>query len=546
MRVSPVIFLLIAASAVCGPARAQQVLDRLQAPERSQAEAQVPERPPPRVDVQLETAATPSEGREILVGAITLSGLQALQPADFAGVIEPRLGQVLDDDALRALTGAITQQAQARGFAFATAVIEPQTLANGVLTVTVNEGRIDEVRVEGADLASVHAALAPLVTGAPARLADVERRLLIAEDIDGVDVRSSRYVREGDRGVLVVEVAKDPFSATVTLSNQGTRPVGPEQVRIDAEVNGLLASDDSLTLSYTGTPLQPGELNYGFARYEKRVSATGTEIALSGSLSRSRPGAYLESLSLRSRSWHVAASVLQPLLRRRNASLWFQGEAGLRGLLQWRNGTLVRRDRLAVVRGTVYGYTKLAGGWLRAGATLSQGLGLLDATEPGDPLASRADADGTFTTLYGWTEWTGPLGDDFSLRLVAQGQLASGPLLVIEEIGLGGTGFLRAYDWSERTGDEGVMGSAELRYDWADPFGAIPGAQAYVFVDGGSVGNIDGGFGGGSLASVGGGVRADFGAQVRGDVGIAVPLSGPRYDTRDESPTVNVSVAKSF
>lgn len=548
MRVSTAFTtLLIAAAAPCGPASAQQALDRVQGAERPHEETPRPEHSSaPRVDIQAGVDPTSASGREILVGAIALSGLQALEPADFAEVIEPRLGQVLDDAALRALTGAIAQQAQSHGFAFATALIEPQRLSSGILTVHVDEGRIDEIRIEGAEHPSVRAALAPLASGAPARLAEVERRLLLAEDIDGVHIRNSRYVREGDRGILLVEVVSDPFTARAVVSNQGTRPVGPVQLRIDADVNGLLAADDSLSLSYTATPLQPRELHYGYGRYAKRVSASGTEIGLSGSISQARPGAYLRDLRLRSRSWYVAANLLQPLLRTRAASLWFEGELGLRRLTQWQDDLLVRRDRLAVARAGLYGYARLGGGWLRAGGTMSQGLGILGATKSGDPLASRTDADGIFTSLYAWTEWTGALGHDFGLRLAAQGQLASEPVLVTEEAGLGGTGFLRGYDWSERSGDRGIMGSAELRYDWKNPFDLIPNAQVYGFIDGGVVDNLENGFGSGSLASLGGGLRADLGAQVRADLGVAVPLTGTRYDTGDETPKVNVSVAKAF
>src|SRR5690606_3193758 len=242
----------------------------------------------------------------------------------------------------------------------------------------------------------------------------------------------------------------------------------------------------------------------------------------------------------------VGANMLQPLLRRRSTSLWVEGELGLRGLLQWQDDALVRRDRLALARGALYGYTKLAGGWLRAGATAAPGLGILGPTAPGDPLASRAAADGTFTSLHAWSEWTGALGHNFSLRLAAQGQLASEPLLVTEEAGLGGAGFLRAYDWSERSGDRAIMGSVELRYDWNNALELIPNAQVYGFLDGGSVGNLDAGFGSGTLASAGGGVRADLGAEFSADLGLAVPLSGPRYDTGDETPRINMSVAKSF
>ena len=529
------------------PAAAQRALDRIQPSVRPPEETQAaPPASQPQVDVRIEQEETPSGGPAVMVGAIVLNGLEALEPADFADVISSRLGQTIDEAGLRALAAAVAQEAHVRGFAFATARIAPQRVSNGVLAIEVDEGRIDEVRLEGADEPAVRAALAPLVNGAPVSLGEVERRLLIAGDIDGITIRNSRYLREEERGILIVELSREAVVGTVVLSNEGTRTLGPLQARIEADVNGLLAGDDSLSLSYTGTPFDPRELQFGFVRYEKRLGPAGTELALTGSASQSRPGAYLREFNLRGRSWYVAASVLQPLWRRRTASLWLQGELGLSRLLQWQDGDLIRDDRTAVARGTIYGYADIAGGRLRSSLRLSQGLGILGATESGDPLASRFDADGTFTSLYAWSEWSAPLGGSFSVRLAAQGQLASEPLLVSEEMSLGGTAFLRGYDWAERTGDDGIMGMAELGYDWLNPLGLIPKAQLYAFVDGGEVSNIGSAFGSGSLASAGGGVRADLGHSLRGAFEVAVPLSGPRYDTGDETPKLNVWVATTF
>jgi hemolysin activation/secretion protein len=539
-----------AATAACvtlsHPAVAQSALDRVQGGAPEVQDSPADPRPAPRVEVKIEPAASAPQGQEVLVGAVVFNGLESLQSGDFAQPIAPYLGQTLDQSGLGALTGAIAARARALGFAFATAWIEPQRLANGVLRISVDEGRIDEIRIDGPESPAVRAALAPLADGTPARLAEVERRLMIAGDIDGVQIGTSRYVREQDRGILLVSLARDPAFARIALSNEGTRPLGPLQLRIDTDFNAVLADDDQLSFSYTGTPADPRELHFGSARYAKHLGGSGTEIALAVSASHARPGSYLRHLDLRSRSWFAGASVLQPLWRRRAASLWLEGSLGLRDLRQWQDDILVRDDRLAVARGTAYGYADFAGGRARASLTLSQGLGILAATESGDPFASRWDADSTFTTLQGWAQWTRNLNNSLSLRVAAQGQLASEPLLVTEETSLGGTGFLRGYDWSERSGDEGVMGLAELRYDWRQPLGMFRHAQIYGFVDGGRVSNIDSNFGSGSLTSAGGGLRVDLTETLGGSVELAVPLSGPRYDTGDEAPRINLRVARSF
>lgn len=532
------------------PARAQDALDRVAPATIPAAPAEeTPAAPKPRVPIAVDapSGVAPAAGNgAVLVGAIALVGLDALSPADFADVIAPSIGKTLDADQLAALATALAGRARDRGFVFASAWVEPQRLANGVLTVRIDEGRIDAIRFEGAEQAAVRRALAPLLNGRPARLAEVERRLLIAGDLDGVQVRGSRFFREDGLGILLVRVTEDRIGVRAALSNEGTKPLGPEQLRIDVDLNGLFAADDALTVTYTTTPAELGELQYGRARYAKRVSASGTELALVGSASIARPGAYLEPLDLESRSWFAGLQLLQPLWRRRDASLWLQTELGVRDFAQRRGGIRVRHDRITTARATLHGYRDLGGGRLRVSTTLSQGLGLFDATRFGDPLASRGDADATFTSLSAWTDWTVGLGSSFSLRLAALSQLASQPLLVTEEIGLGGTAFLRGYDWSERTGDEAAMALAELRYLWDRPLGLVRRAQLYAFLDGGKVSNREDGYGGGALASAGGGVRADITGSTGANLELAFPLTGPRYDTDDETPKLSFRLVRSF
>ena len=539
--------LLIGGAMLAGPAHAQTALDRVTPAALHPPEQPEPTAPKPRVALDVEAATgTAAGGAAIFAGAVTILGLQILSPADFADIIAAHVGKTLAPDQLASLATAIAERARSRGYVFASAWIEPQRLSNGVLTVRIDEGRVDEIRIEGAEQPAVRRALAPLISGKPARLDAVERRLLIAGDIDGVRVHKSRFVHEGGKGILIVRATQDKLAARMTLSNEGTKPIGPEQLRLDVDMNALFSSDDAFTVTYSTTPAEPGELQFGRMRYAKRVSANGTEVALVASGSSARPGAYLEPLDLESRSWFLGAELLRPLWRRRDASLWLQAELGVRDLQQWRKSVRVRHDRIATARVSLYGYSDIAGGRLRVSTTLSQGLGVFGATTPGDRLASRFDADGTFTALNAWSEWSTDLGGRFSLRLAAQSQLSSQPLLISEEAGLGGTGFLRGYDWSERSGDQGAMALVELRYLWDRPLGLARRAQLYAFLDGGQVGNLNNGFGSGALASTGGGVRTDLTSNMGANLEVAVPLTGARYDTDDETPKLNLRLIRSF
>lgn len=58
--------------------------------------------------------------------------------------------------------------------------------------------------------------------------------------------------------------------------------------------------------------------------------------------------------------------------------------------------------------------------------------------------------------------------------------------------------------------------------------------------------NLADGRGSGSLASGGGGVRTRITQGMSADFELAVPFSGPRYDTGDADPRFNFRLAKSF
>ncbi len=540
---------LVAVGLVAVPslATAQTTLDRVDPAKIEQRSAPPVGKPVHNVPLATPSVVTPppTASAPITVGAITVIGLEKTRPSDFADIFEIYAGRTLSPAALAGLADAIADRLHDRGYVFATAAILPQRLDAGLLRVTVDEGRIDAVRLQGGDNAAVRAALAPLVGTGPVKLDEVERRLLIAGDVDGLWIKRTRFVREKGRNILVLDLGRDRISGVLGLDDYGSRPIGPLEADATVRIAQVFSSADLLTLSGVFTPAEPREFAYGRARYSRRVSRDGTELSASFSYSEAHPGSYLTSRDITGKSWTGELGLLQPLVRRRVESLWFNASFSVRTVRQDYAGELARRDRLSVLRFGVYGFTSLWGGRLRADATLSQGLDLFNATRLGDPLASRPRAYARFTSVATSVDWTGPLTGRWSAQVAVTTQIASRPLLVSEQVGLGGGRFLRGYDYSERTGDEGVMESSELRYALPDKVGFATKPVLYGFVDGGHVINLRGGIGG-TLFSAGGGVRTGLGARMSADVGVAFPLSGPRYDSGDANPVFNFRLTRRF
>ena len=531
------------------PAWAQVPLDRADPTliERTLPQPSLPDTSaPPRLAPTPAVAdlAGPVTG---VVRAITVEGQDRIPPAAFADVIAPVVGQAMTRDELSRLAGAVAGVARARGYPFASAAIAPQRLADGVLRVTLDLGRIDAVRVVGARNAAADRILAQaLATGGPVRRADLERALLLVGDLPGVRVTGSRLVRQDGFGILLVTIESDRTAAYVQVDNRGSDEVGPVRSTVLASVRDIAQSADELALIVSQTPLQWSEFIFVRGRYTAPLGAAGTVAAISGSIARSKPGGALRALDVVGRSADVAIAVQHPLLRSRARSLWAGVELRALGTDQDLSGRSLRRDRLTTVSGTVNGVASLGGGVLRGEVATIAGLPIGDVTREGDLLASRFDGDARFAAATFALDWTASLGKPFSVVLASAGQLASRPLLATAEIGLGGPGFGRGYDYAERTGDKGAMGSVELRADVGGIAGSVVDRlQLYGFADGGVVGNLRGGVGGGSLFSTGVGARIGTG---RFDwmVEAALPLNADRFDTGDRRPRFSLRVARAF
>jgi len=104
-------------------------------------------------------------------------------------------------------------------------------------------------------------------------LAALQREVLLADDLPGVWSRTTRFERDGAARVLVVEAERHEAGGSLTLATDGTKPLGPVRARIDIDANGLISPRDRGDLSYSATPLDPGELAFFNARYTARRAA---------------------------------------------------------------------------------------------------------------------------------------------------------------------------------------------------------------------------------------------------------------------------------
>ena len=506
----------------------------------------------PRADAshRLDLPGTPKASQSatapaVQVGAIRIDGADGLDQAELMAKVAPYIGHMLDADAMRELLGAVSGVARDHGYVFARSEVPEQAMVGGVLHVRLDLGRIDRVVLLGLQSRAVSAVLAPLL-GKPAQQGELERRLMLATDLPGIWIGAVNYAREGDAGVLSLEVKRRKGSGHLEIDNRGQSELGPVRVAIAYDFAGLLGVDRlGLTVQGLATPVDPTELVVTSARLAYVFTDSGSELAVTGVYSHTRSGAAMSPLGITGAGRIAEVSLSQPLYRRRDASLWLAGALDYFSVDQWQVGTRFRRDRVAVGNISLNGYAPLAGGRLRGGLGVARALP--GGTLPGDALASRPGSGETATIFTFWSNWQGTLAGPVSARLGFNGQYATAPVLSVSQIALGGPQYGRAYDFAERTGDSGILGSAEIDYRLVErQTGTLRSVQLYGFADGGHVWNLQNTLGSGDLSSAGVGTRVSLLDRYRIGLEAAMPLAAPRLQTADHAPRLSFSVGADF
>jgi hemolysin activation/secretion protein len=554
MRLKSSRLILAAVALVCGATAAianddQNPVDQADpsvVEEELRHEAREAPRTGPILEAPRPRPAESEVGEPVLVGAVRVEGADALPPATFAPVIERYAGRTLSPTELKALASDIAAIVRDAGYGLATAWIPEQRISNGVLRVKVDEGHIDGIDVSGSAAAAVEPFLRGIAGPKPVRTAELERQLLLADDVPGVRLGKARLLRRFGRNVLVLEATRERVEVRASVDNWGSSTAGPIRARLAVDVNALVTNDDRLSIDGVVTPLQPGEFGLVRVVYSTSLGTRGTELSAGGYIARSEAGGALAGRDLDGRSSEIQVELRHPIIRSRSGSLWAGLDARARESHQRLKGVPLREDHLTTLSATLYGTRRMPHGRIRGRAALTRGLDLFGSTDAGDALSSRTDADGTFTKAELWAEYEHDLGGGFSFAGQAEGQLADGPLLSSDEMGLGGRYFGRAWDYREFSGDRGIAGMIELRYDWRKPIQGIQVVQLYTYADGGAVDNYGVGRGGGSLASSGGGVRLSLGSGFKAGFELGVPLTDGSDPADPDNPRFSFTLDKRF
>ncbi|MCD9111861.1 ShlB/FhaC/HecB family hemolysin secretion/activation protein [Bradyrhizobium japonicum] len=510
-----------------------------------------------RRPVTLPAVGRPNTGGDtkpqFVLRGIDVSGAQAIPRDRIAAAYQPYLGKKVSQADLAAIAGAISDLYRADGFHLSRAIVPPQDVADGRVRIQVIEGAIvqAELKGDGAEQFGVRPMLGPVLAEQPSRLTTLERQLFLINSGPGIRITDTALEEIGGatgRFRLIVHLKTWHVFSSFGLDNLGSSSVGPWQTYATGAFNSYLTPGDTLVVNLSTIANDPRELGFARLSYDAPVGVDGVRLGASVLYSAVRPGdaRRLDGDITTTEAFELRASTVPFMSQSSALTLTLAGtfsnvsEHDLYG--PWYNDH-IRTASLT----TDYRLQDRFGGANFATLTYRQGLDIFGASHFDDDLLSRDGAASNFSVLNLWFTRYQPLNDAWSLKLSAASQTASRPLFISQQFYLGGAAFGRGYGAAEISGDNGLAGSLELRFDQKLNFRYWTGYELYAFGDAGAVWNdgyrLSDGL---SLTSAGAGVRFFLPDDLQADLGVAVALSYRAPDNERRSPRFLFTLSSAF
>lgn len=544
--------LLVSALAAGGPAFGQNV--------PTQAEPRLPEEQPetpagaasPLEVPQLRLPGQAPPGAEqvrFTLSDIEVVGATIYPPDTIRSFYADRVGQEMSLKEIFDVAAAIETRYRGDGYFLTRVVVPAQQIEGGHVRLQVIEGYISEVKVSG-DVGPVRELIEGYVQkiteSRPARLEDVERYLLLANDLPGITAQGVLQPATGADGAsqLVVNVERDWFSGYARVDNRESHFTGPWRAIVTPGINSFTRFGDRVQA--TGV-LAIDEFELGFVGLsaEGRIGSEGLTVGASISYELTEPGRFRipfdGAFDLETDTFRLGFSTSYPIIRSRTTNLWVSGGFDLADIDVDTDtfGPQVRDDMRVLWAGLQIDHRDSWGGANLLKVRLRQGLGFLGNTDGSDFRASRFDAKDDFTSFRLTAARRQRITDELNIYFGGKAQFSLDPLLADEECSVGGDTYGRGYDPGEVANDHCLAGTVELQYnpEWRPEFlkDYVQAYQLYGFYDVGKVWPENGDFDDGdALQSAGVGLRTQFTDWLRVDLEVAKPLTRERSGDEDD------------
>jgi len=426
---------------------------------------------------------------DFLVLRIQVNGVTFFSKEQMRTLFAPLEGQRIRLETLREQADRLQALYAAQGFLLTRVIIPPQKIEDGVVTIEVVEGYIDDIVLEdetspGAALAQN--ALADLRNQRPLDIRELDSELLILNDTPGLAVKS--LLRPGSNlgaATMAVSTAKLPNQGFASVSNTGSNAIGPALYSLGYTLNSPLNRPGSLDLSVSVAGRSLTELQAVSARYAMPIGSKGVILYLGGLAAQAKPGGEAAALDVSSASRSFEARLRTPLYRSRSSALYLETALLFAQTRVTALGTEITRDKIASSQIGLRGRHQSPLGQTTAQIFVASALPAIGVPDENTPSPSVQGFDPNFSKVSWQLDHEFPLNTAASFLTRVVGQWTDDRLLAGEQVAFGGPLLGRGYVPSVLTGDKGLGFLGEVRFDLpsAEAPGMIRNAQVYGFAD---------------------------------------------------------------
>jgi hemolysin activation/secretion protein len=444
------------------------------------------------VDAAMDKMIEQKEVEEAAKALITLKhiqfeGVTILGDIELRGIVEPFINTPLSYEQMLEI-GMVVEEYYRKNNYLARAILPPQDLTDGLLTIDVIESVFSKVEIEQElqDLPNTQAHVEAIIqaqqpTGEPLNTKSLDRALALANDLPGMNAQGSlRQGRDAGETELLLKLYQGRTRQTeLTVDNGGSRSTGA--IRLMANLTWFNPNDLGDLLNLVAVHTQGSD--YARLAYSVPVGTDGWRMGANASVmdykvvvgDQGMVGAVGRAIT-KGLEWTY------PLLRADDRSATVSLTADAKKFENTSAQGLLMSDYQAkVLTAQVSGfYRDLNPGGGSGTYSVQLSNGDLDLT---GSLSQQTDknttkTEGVFNKIRLNGTWQQAITTQTSAFVSYTGQMADKNLDSSEKMQLGGMNGVRAYPTGEGSGSEGQMIQLELRqqlengismaafYDW--------------------------------------------------------------------------------
>jgi hemolysin activation/secretion protein len=419
------------------------------------------------------------DGRRFLVKGFRFTGNTVFNEARLRRVVERFTDLQLNLHDLNRAADAVSRFYRDLGYPVAGAFVPVQRVEDGVVAIQVVEGHIGALRFDGGWRYSdsmLGAYLAPLTAEKQVTVGQLERSLLLMNDLPGLEARATLAPgsRQGETDATIA-IEEKPLAVTLQMNNSGRKEAGAHRLDVGIELNNPLGIGDQLT--WRGMKSDHDLMRFSKIGYSLPLGADGLRLSLARSRVRYKVAGDFAALGIEGLVDSDEIGISYPLRRSRVSNISLS--AGIKSTASQQSAlsTALSSSELPVASiGAAANWVHENSSSTSLSTTFSSNFRNNSGNSPG---ARRGKVDIDFTHLAGLT----PRWDVFTR---VNTMIGAGEVPDTEKFSLGGPDSVRGYRVAEFRGDKGYLLTVEFRRQIAL---GNTGGQISIYHDRGAVRN---------------------------------------------------------